>query len=320
MKPMVGLTIGDYNGIGAEVALKSAVDPSVQRICKPVLIGPHDAFAYYARRMRLEEKLRLTPLVDISTGIRLHLTPGQVSKKAGVCAGRALEEAVKRCRAAEIRAIVTAPVSKEALKLAGYDYPGQTELLQHLTRSHAVAMMFLSDRIKVGLVTIHLPLKKVASSITQRLIIEKLRVIYDSLRHDFRVRNPVIAVLGLNPHAGEHGRIGSEEEKVLKPALRLARTRGIHVVGPFSADSFFGMHRNRYDAILAMYHDQGLIPVKLLAMRRAVNYTAGLNIVRTSPAHGTAFNIAGKGMASPSSMIEAIRWAVRIFHNRKRLD
>ena len=318
MKPTVGLTIGDYNGIGAEVALKSAVHPSVRRICEPVLIGAHDAFAYYAKRLHLVGELRRTPVLEVIRGGRLRPTPGRVSKDAGTCAGRAIEEAVRRCRLGEIHAIVTAPVSKEGLNLAGYSYPGQTELLQNLTRSPAVAMMFVSHRIKVGLATIHVPLKKVARLISRRLIIEKLAVIHEALKTDLCIRNPQIALMGLNPHAGEHGLIGIEEERILKPALRSARAAGIRVAGPFSADSFFGVHRNRYDAILAMYHDQGLIPVKLLAMERAVNYTAGLSIIRTSPAHGVAYDIAGKGIANPSGMIEAIRWAVRIFQNRGR--
>ena len=318
MKPTVGLTIGDYNGIGAEVVLKSAVHPSVRRICMPVLIGAHDAFAYYAKRLRTERELRLTPVLEVSMERRVRPTPGRISKDAGTSACRALEEAVRRCQLGELQAIVTAPVSKEALALGGYAYPGQTEFLQNLTRSRAVAMMFLSDQIKVGLTTIHIPLKKVASSISQRLIIEKLAVIHASLKTDFRVRRPHIALLGLNPHAGEHGLIGNEEEKVLKPAVRRARAGGMRIAGPFSADSFFRIPRNRYDAVLAMYHDQGLIPVKLLATGRAVNYTAGLSIIRTSPDHGTAFDIAGKGIANPSSMIEAIHWAVRIFQNRKR--
>ncbi len=316
MKPAIGLTIGDYNGIGAEVVLKSAVHPSVLRICTPILIGAHDAFSYYANKLRLGKELRAIPVLDVSAGRRVGPKPGRISKEAGTCAGIALEEAVRRCRSGEIQALVTAPVSKEALTLGGYSYPGQTELLQKLTRSRAVAMMFLSKRMKVGLTTIHVPLKKVASSISQHLIIEKLSVIHTSLKTDFCVRDPHIGLLGLNPHAGEHGLIGNEEEKIFKPALRRVRARGMRVVGPFSADAFFARNPGRYDAVLAMYHDQGLIPIKLLARGKTVNYTAGLNVVRTSPDHGTAFDIAGKGIADPSSMIEAIRWAVKIFQNR----
>ncbi|HEY4643537.1 MAG TPA: 4-hydroxythreonine-4-phosphate dehydrogenase PdxA [Bacteroidota bacterium] len=318
MKPVVGLTIGDYNGIGPEILLKCATHPKIRSICTPVLVGPYVAFEFYAKRFRKERELRRMPIIEVAGGGPARPWPGRITARAGMCAGLAIEAAVDRCTKGEIDAIVTAPVSKEALSIGGYGYPGQTELLQKLTGSRSVAMMFLSERMKVGLATIHVPLIEVPTVISRKLILEKLEVVASSLKIDFCLRHPRIAVLGLNPHAGENGLIGVEEKTILMPALRSALSKGLRVSGPFSADSFFAMHWNGYDAVLAMYHDQGLIPVKLLSRGKAVNFTAGLNIVRTSPDHGTAFNIAGKGTASPSSMVEAIRWAVKIFRNRAR--
>jgi len=218
----------------------------------------------------------------------------------------------------KIDAIVTAPASKEALHLAGYNFPGQTEMIALLTRSQRVLMMLGNSFLKVGLVTIHTAIKDVAQQISKEKILDKLSIINESLKTDFRIQKPTIAVLGLNPHAGEHGIIGNEEDTIIVPALTEARTKGLHVEGPFSSDGFFGMHSyKKFDGVLAMYHDQGLIPLKMLGFDQGVNFSAGLKIIRCSPDHGTAYDIAGKNKASITSMLAAIRWAVTIAKNRR---
>jgi 4-hydroxythreonine-4-phosphate dehydrogenase len=220
-----------------------------------------------------------------------------------------------------IDAVVTAPVSKKALHMAGYRFPGQTEMLQRLTRSANVAMMLVSDAMRVGLVTIHLPIRQVARALTSALLRDKIETIHQTLLTDWRIANPRLAVLGLNPHAGENGDIGTEEKTVIVPVVRRLQARGMDVHGPFAADGFFGRYTpGTYDAVIAMYHDQGLIPLKMSSFGTAVNVSAGLPIVRTSPDHGTAFDIAGKGIADPRSMIEAIRCAARIAANRMTAD
>ena len=213
--------------------------------------------------------------------------------------------------------MVTAPTSKEALHLAGYSFPGQTEMVTLFSGSQKVIMMLVSPSLRVGLVTVHAPLKDVPGLISKEKIVEKINLMLASLQRDFAVKKPALAMLGLNPHAGEAGHIGSEELSVLQPALDAARTNGARIDGPFPADAFFGTQAyKRYDGVLAMYHDQGLIPLKLLSFGKAVNVSCGLSIVRTSPDHGTAYDIAGKGKADASSMVEAVRTAVAIAKNR----
>jgi 4-hydroxythreonine-4-phosphate dehydrogenase len=245
--------------------------------------------------------------------------PGRVSARAGSTALRSLHAAVRLIQNGWADALVTAPVSKQALHLAGSGMPGQTELLQRLTSARSVAMMLVSSAMKVGLVTIHLPLRRVAGSITRSLLEARLGVIHRALRTDWDIKNPRIAVLGLNPHAGEGGDIGNEEQRVIIPTLRSLRSEKFHVEGPFPADGFFGNYRQEmWDAVVAMYHDQGLIPLKYSSFGGAVNYTAGLPIVRTSPDHGTAFDIAGKGIADTGSMSAAIALALGIVRTRTR--
>jgi 4-hydroxythreonine-4-phosphate dehydrogenase len=216
-------------------------------------------------------------------------------------------------------AMVTAPVSKEGLAMAGYGFPGQTEMVALLSGSQRVAMMLLSPKMRIGLVTIHAPISSLRDLITREKVQEKVSIIYESLQKDFRILKPRIAVLALNPHAGENGLLGLEEQEIILPSLSSLRDAGMTIEGPFPADGFFGMHSYRsYDAIVAMYHDQGLIPLKMIGFDAGVNFSAGLPIVRTSPDHGTAFSIAGKNKASSKSMVEAIVTAVRISQNRQR--
>ena len=326
MKPVIAITIGDFNGIGPEVALKAATHPSIKRICQPLLVGPLSVFQHTQKVLKIRTTISKTslpilkpqgiPVLDVGDGIWADVQFGKVTTTSGKTAGVAVERSVELCVKKQVQAVVTAPLSKEALQLAGYGFPGQTEMVALLSHSQRVAMMLVSNSMRVGLVTIHTPFREVAASISREKIIEKGEIIHESLRKNFKVKSPRIAVLALNPHAGEGGHIGDEEQTIITPAIEDLKSRGIDVEGPFSADAFFGTKRfQKYDAVLAMYHDQGLIPLKMHAMGKAVNFSAGLNIIRTSPDHGTAYDIAGKGKADISSMLEAIQLAVRLTKN-----
>ena len=314
-KPAIAITIGDCNGIGPEIVLKSVAHPTVKRICSPVLVGPVDAFEFYAKRMKMS--LPSFPIVESSVLHQSSIKPGNVSARSGRAAARAIEAAVELANADIVKAIVTGPVSKHALHKGGVRFPGHTEMLQRLTGAKHVAMILVSKTMCVGLVTIHVPIKRVSSLLTRKLIRDRIEVVHRALVSDWRISNPKIAVLGLNPHAGEAGDIGTEDKRIIAPVVKSLAGAKMNIKGPFPADGFFARYwPGDYDAIIAMYHDQGLIPLKMSAQGRAVNVSAGLPIVRTSPDHGTAFDIAGKGIADPGSMIEAIKLAVRIAKNR----
>ncbi len=327
---VIAITIGDYNGIGPEVALKAAASRTIRANCTPLLIGPFKAFEYYANKFSLRRKiLKVESLTDAIGRSEItildscpdfddKIRPGKLARESGLWAGRAIEKAVELCTQRRADALVTAPVSKEALRLAGYGYPGQTEMVTVLSKSRHSIMIMASGFARIALATIHLPISEVSRALTREVICERLSIFNDSIRQDFAVKSPKIAVLGLNPHAGENGLIGKEENEVIRPAIDEARSMKINAVGPFPADAFFGTYREgNYDGILAMYHDQGLIPLKMQAFSTGINFTAGINIIRTSPDHGTAFDIAGKGIANPSSTIEAVKLALEISKNRK---
>jgi 4-hydroxythreonine-4-phosphate dehydrogenase len=315
-KPTIALTIGDCNGVGPEIVLKSVVSPSIQRICSPVLVGPVDAFEFYARRLKMA--LPACPIVESSTLRQSQISPGAVTAGSGRAAARAIEAAVDLAEAGIVQGVVTAPISKHALHKSGVRFPGHTEMLQHLTGAKQVAMMLVSQTMRVALVTTHLPVKRVASVLSRKLVREKIEVVHRALLHDWRIKNPRVSVLALNPHAGEAGDMGTEESRIIAPTVKYLASTGMNVRGPFPADAFFAREQaGTTDVVMAMYHDQGLIPLKMTARRRAVNFSAGLPIVRTSPDHGTAFDIAGKGIADPGSMIEAIKLAVTIARNRR---
>jgi 4-hydroxythreonine-4-phosphate dehydrogenase len=332
-KPIIAVTLGDFNGIGPEIVLKGLRSPAIQKAYIPMVIGSIDALEFYAHSMRLKIHFKeIDTIPDRYSSDYIHvfhlrkfqkpvIRPGIISREAGDYAGEAIEVAAELCKQKIIDGMVTAPISKEALHLAGYRFPGQTEMLAKICNADNVTMMLIANKLRVGLTTIHLALNKVSKTLSKELIAGILSLIHSSLRKDFGIRNPKIAVLGLNPHAGENGKIGDEEIKIIEPAIRVAKRKGIHIDGPFPSDGFFGRHSYKnYDAVLAMYHDQGLIPLKMMGFNIGVNYTVGLPIVRTSPDHGTAFDIAGKGIANPSSMIEAIKSAVKIINNRKRIS
>ena len=322
MKPIVAITIGDFNGIGPEVALKASISPSIKKICIPLLVGPLNVFEHVRKSLRINVELTKTslsvisnsslPVFDVGDGIWADVQWGKPTKTSGKSAGVAIEQAVDLCLKKRAQAMVTAPVSKEALNLAGYSFPGQTEMIALLSRSKRVAMMLVSDTMRVGLVTTHLPIRSVAENITKEKVVEKVSVVHEALQKNFRIKRPSIAVLALNPHAGDKGVIGTEDDEVIAPAVAELKSNNVRAAGPFPADAFFGNRSHAdYDAVVAMYHDQGLIPLKMTSFGKGVNFSAGLNIVRTSPDHGTAYDIAGKGKAAITSMIEAIKLAVQ---------
>jgi len=286
--PVVGITVGDPAGIGPEIAGKAHEDPRITELCETVLYGPHS-----------EAELKA-------------FERGRVTATAGRAAYDAIVRAVEDATAGRIDAIATAPINKEAFAAAGLRWPGHTELLAELTGAPRVRMMFYADQLKVVLATVHLPLARVPSALTRETVEETIGLAASELPR-FGVASPRLAMCGLNPHAGEQGLIGTEEREVLSPAIGACRARGIDVHGPFPADTIFGRAiRGEFDAVIACYHDQGLIPIKLVAFGRAVNVTLGLPILRTSVDHGTAFDIAGKGVADPSSLVAAVQLAARL--------
>jgi 4-hydroxythreonine-4-phosphate dehydrogenase len=283
--PRVAITSGDPAGIGPEIAAAASADARVRAVCEPVVFAP-------------------TPAADVP--------PGRVSAEAGRAAYDLVVAATTAAMEGTVDAVATAPVSKEAFALAGLPWKGHTDLLGHLTGSPFVAMMFDSPALRVILATVHVALREVPALLTRDLLDRTIALAARELPA-FGVAAPRLAVAGLNPHAGEHGLMGEEDERVIAPAVEAARARGVSVAGPFPADTvFLRAHRGEFDAVIACYHDQGLIPVKLLAFGQAVNVTLGLPIVRTSVDHGTAFDIAGTGRADPGSMIEAVCLAARL--------
>ena len=284
-KPRIAITAGDPAGIGPEIAAAAAADPRVLAVCEPVVYAPPDAQRFQ---------------------------PGMLSGEAGRAAYDTIVRAVDDARQGVVDGIATAPINKEALRLAGLRWSGHTDLLAHLTGAPHVAMMFHSAALRVVLATVHIALAEVPRALTQPSLEATIDLTARELPR-YGVAHPRIAVAGLNPHAGEHGLFGHEEEIVIAPAIAACRARGVDVTGPFSGDTvFLRAHRGEFDVVVACYHDQGLIPVKLLAFGEAVNVTLGLPIVRTSVDHGTAFDIAGKGVASPESMIAAVLLAAKL--------
>jgi 4-hydroxythreonine-4-phosphate dehydrogenase len=334
LKPIIAITIGDFNGVGPELALKTVVHQSVRKNCIPLLVGPLRVFEHVAKQYKIKLKFEratlaslqhssphITPVVDVADGIGADIQYGTPTKASGRSAGIALERAVELCLQNKVAAMVTAPVSKEALNSAGYNFPGQTEMIALLSSSQSVAMMLISDMMRVGLVTIHSGLKNVVTQISKEKVIEKISIIDVSLKKDFLLKKPTLAILALNPHCGENGLIGTEEKEMIIPAIAESQAAGILAKGPFSADAFFGNHLYKnFDALVAMYHDQGLIPFKMNSFGKGVNFSAGLKIIRTSPDHGTAYDIAGKNKANLSSMLEAIKLAFTISKNRRKND
>ena len=329
-KIRIGITQGDVNGIGYEVIIKTLCDPRMCELCTPIVYGSAKAASFYKKQIDAAENFGFSTvvsareaapkrisLVDCVSG-DLRVEPGVLSAAAGEASVAALRAAAADLKAGLIDAVVTAPICKENVQGEQFGFTGHTEFFAHEFGGDPL-MLMCSDLLKVGLVTIHIPVSEVSASVTKQRIVTKLRELRQSLIQDFSVREPRIAVLSLNPHAGDGGLIGSEEKEIIVPAIQAASQQKILAFGPFAADGFFASAGYmKYDAVLAMYHDQGLAPFKALAMDEGVNYTAGLPVVRTSPAHGTAYDIAGKGLASEDSFRQAVYVAIDVFRNRLR--
>ena len=332
-KLVVGITQGDGNGIGYEVIIKSFADERMLDMCTPVVYGSSKIFGFYRKQIHNLEQINtnvITSAKDVHQK-RVNIVnclpdsvfvePGQATPESAKSAMASLKCAVEDIRNGYIDVLVTAPINKRAMVNEGFGYTGHTEYLEHEFGVEEGLMIMVSDQLKVAVATGHIPLKNVPESLSTDLILKKLRIMKSSLQRDFGIVAPKIAVLGLNPHCGDGGLLGDEEQSVILPAVKAANDEGILAFGPYSPDGLFSLgNYSRFDATLAMYHDQGLIPFKALAFERGVNYTAGLPIVRTSPDHGTAYDMAGRDMAEPRSMMSSIYTAIDIYHNREKYD
>ena len=328
-KIRVGITHGDINSISYEVIIKALLDNRIFDACIPIVYGSPKVAAYHRKALNIdnfsfntikspeEANPKRANLINcISDSVRVEL--GKSTPMAGEASYKSLDTAVKDLENNKIDVIVTGPINKYNIQSEKFSFAGHTEFFESRFRSDGVLMLMVHELFKVGVLTGHVPLTRVAEYVTKDNILNKLHILNKSLIVDFLIRKPRIAVLGLNPHAGDNGLTGDEEIKEIIPALKAARDENINAFGPFSADGFFGSDTFRkFDAVIAMYHDQGLIPFKAMMYEGGVNFTAGLPIVRTSPAHGTAYEIAGKGEAHPHSFRKAIYLACDIYHNRQ---
>ena len=333
-KPIiVGITQGDGNGIGYEVIIKALADPRILESFTPVIYGSSKIFGFYKKLIHNLDQMDTNVIssakdahprrINIVNCLpdNIFVEPGQPTPEAAKAAMTSLEWAVKDIRRGDIDVLVTAPINKKAMVNEGFGYTGHTEYLQNAFGVKDIAMFMVSQTMKVGVVTGHIPLKDVPSSITPQKIISKLHLLNDSLKRDFGVDMPKIAVLSLNPHCGDGGLLGDEEQNIIRPAVEEAVNQGILAFGPYSPDGYFGLGEySKFDATLAMYHDQGLEPFKALSFSDGVNFTAGLPIVRTSPDHGTAYDMAGRDSADPLSMRASIFTAIDIYRNRIKYD
>lgn len=332
-KIRIGITHGDPNGVGYEVILKTFADPTMLELCTPIVYGSPRIASYHRKTMELTTNFNaIAQASEAQEGTLnvLHCTAddvkidfGQATAEAGQAAYAALERALKDWREGLFDVLVTAPINKHAIQSDRFHFPGHTEYIQaRVGQPEQEALMILmNERIRVALATTHVPIQEVSRHISQASVVRKLQILHATLQRDFSISTPRIAVLALNPHAGDEGLLGKEEQEVLMPALQEAEEAGMRVYGPYAADGFFGTRAyEHFDAVLAMYHDQGLAPFKLLAMDDGVNFTAGLDIVRTSPDHGTAFDIAGKGVADENSFRQAIYTAIDVFRCRQAWD
>jgi 4-hydroxythreonine-4-phosphate dehydrogenase len=322
----IGITHGDINGISYEIILKTLSDSRMLELCIPIIYGSPKVLAFYRKMFDLNINFSIINNISEATQRRIYVINccsdeikvevGKQTTDAGIYALNALEAATADWKAGKIDALVTAPINKSTIQSDKFHFPGHTEYLEQIAGGKSI-MVLLAESVRVALATNHVPIQKVSSSLSKELIVSKLKVLHQSLVQDFSNTCPRIAVLGLNPHSSDNGLLGDEEEKIIKPAIDEANALGITCTGPLSADGFWGAGDfANYDAILAMYHDQGLSPFKALFQDLGVNFTAGLPFVRTSPAHGTAYNLAGKNIANPSSFLQAIYLAIDVVKSR----
>lgn len=329
-KLIVGISQGDSNGIGYEVIIKALSDERILGQLTPVVYGSPKLWNFYLKTIPEIEHLEVNVIPSAAQAEagkinmvnclpdNIYAEPGAPTPEGAQHAIKSLSCAVEEIKAGHLDVLVTAPINKKAISGQGFKFPGHTEFFQDAFKVHDVTMFMVSDRLKLGVVTGHIPLKDVPAAVTKDKIVKKLRVMKDSLQRDFKIDNPKIAVLSLNPHSGDGGLLGTEEQDIIIPAIKEATAEGINAFGAFSPDGFFGLSTyEKFDATLAMYHDQGLSPFKAIVFADGVNYTAGLPIVRTSPDHGTAYELAGRDMADATSMRSAIYTAIDIFRNKE---
>lgn len=327
-KIRVGITQGDVNGIGFEVILKTLSDQELYDNFIPIIYGSPKVAAYHRKALNIQnfslnniknaseahpKRVNIVTCGDDNARVEL----GKATAESGKAAFDALKLAVEDLKNGELDVLVTAPINKKNIQSEEFSFPGHTEYLEQMAGEGKALMLLVANNLRVGVVAGHVPISEVSSHITRESILDKLRILNTSLKQDFTIRRPRIAVLGLNPHAGDNGLLGKEEQEIISPAIEIANEEGIYAMGPYAADGIFGSEAlDKFDAILAMYHDQGLAPFKALAFDNGVNYTAGLPFVRTSPDHGTAYDIAGQDKANPDSFRAAIYLALDVFRNR----
>ncbi|OUR91206.1 4-hydroxythreonine-4-phosphate dehydrogenase PdxA [Flavobacteriales bacterium 34_180_T64] len=325
-KIKVGISIGDLNGIGAEIILKTFEDPRMMEFCTPVIFASVKTMSFFKKHFNSSINFHginnLSQVIEGKINVmnswkeNVSIEFGVEDQNIGAYAVKSLEQATEALKKDLIDVLVTAPINKHNVQSESFNFPGHTNYLAEALGGNSL-MFMVTDQLKVGLLTDHVPIKDASEQITSELIEDKINTVYKSLKADFKISKPKIAVLGINPHAGDNGVIGNEDDTILRPTLQNIKNSGKLVYGPYSADSFFGSNNYKnFDAVIASYHDQGLIPFKTIAFGEGVNFTAGLSKVRTSPDHGTAYEIAGKGKADESSFKEAVFMAIKIFKNR----
>lgn len=332
-KIVVGITQGDGNGIGYEVIIKALADARILEAFTPVIYGSSKLFGFYKKTIHNLDQIDTNVIMSAKDAHQkrvnivnclpdnVYVEPGQPNPESAKAAITSLECAVRDLKQGAIDVLVTGPINKKAMSSQGFGFTGHTEYLEDAFGVKDVTMFMVSDRLKIGVVTGHIPLREVPDSISEEKIMSKLRLMNASLKRDFGVDSPKIGVLSLNPHSGDGGLLGDEEDKIIAPAIKKAVEEGIDAFGPYSPDGYFGSGMySRFDATLAMYHDQGLEPFKAIAFEDGVNFTAGLPVVRTSPDHGTAYDMAGRDEADPRSMMSAIFAAIDIFRHREEYD
>jgi 4-phospho-D-threonate 3-dehydrogenase / 4-phospho-D-erythronate 3-dehydrogenase len=329
-KPLLAITMGDPAGIGPEIIVKALQLPRIWRVCRPLIIGSRRILEHIAQSLGSALvpvtmgnhdtssnphwfRRGFLPVLDPFHGSIRPIKPGRVTARSGGMAVTCIQTGVRLAQAGCVQGIVTAPINKQAIHLSGHPYPGHTEMLADLTQAKESGMMIVGGPLKIVFATTHLALRDVPKVLTPATILRAIRLAHQGLTHLFHLQHPRIGVAGLNPHAGEHGLFGDEESRLIRPAIQQARKQGITCTGPHPADTLFGMAmRGSFEGVVALYHDQGLIPLKTVAFGHCVNITVGLPIIRTSVDHGTAYDIAGQGKADPSSLVEAIEMAARL--------
>lgn len=328
-KLIIGISLGDINGIGIELIIKTFSDIRMLQVCTPVIYGNSKVISFHRKTLNIPEfNMNTIRTVGEASDKKVNLIScweeevkveiGQATSVSGKYAFKSLKSAAADLKEGKLDAIITAPINKKVMQQEGFDFPGHTEYFASLFGVKDYAMFLVSDTLRVAFVTGHVPVKEVASLLTKEKISTRIKLMNESLKRDFNIRKPRIAVLGLNPHAGDNGLLGSEENEIITPAINECFDNKILAYGPYPADGFFGSgNLKKFDAVLAMYHDQGLVPFKTISFDTGVNFTAGLPCVRTSPDHGTAYDIAGKGIASEDSFRQAIYLACDIVGNRK---